>query len=280
MWVPAVDQESYDEAEDGKRDQSVNDRVPCVFLWLTGEPEARVLPRDGRVVVENGNLIRERVAVRLQPNDQVILGLGTNRWSPADDFTESVVDAVEASHPELVQTAKAWRRSLRQLHVTEHRTVIQLRTMLAEVGVMREGQTLEGWLDIQRASPIAPRNIRTELRALWPLIHRYTDHPLEDVVSACSRLRSLRNAAGRCLLQLWKGHTVDIGIDESWLSELVDRLRQEVHVYEVEAVTLGEVPQDMLGWCIPSYCATRFKANPSEELLAPDGQGEDETDIA
>lgn len=237
--------------DDGDTDWGTDERVPCVFLWVTGESDAKVLEPDGRVVVEEGDIVRDRVAAHLHANDRVILGLGSSRWSPADEFTGAVIDAVKASHPELVKTAKEWRRALRQLIDSQRLSTSQLRTRLANIGVRREEQTLEGWLDIDRASPIAPRGVRTELAALWPLVAQLAQHSLDDVAAACARLRALRAASGRSLLQLWKGKAVELGVDEAWLEKLVDRLRLEVRVYEVEAVTFGQVPRPMLGWWIP-----------------------------
>lgn len=252
-------------------------RVPCVFLWVTGESEAKVLAPDGRVVVEAGDAIRERAAAHLRPDDRVILGRDTSRWSPADEFTSAVVEAVETSHPELVDTARAWRRALRRLVDTQRLSTSQLQARLAAAGVKREDQTLEGWLDINRASPIAPRGLRVELGALWPLVAHHADHSLEDVADACSRLRALRVAAGRALLELWKGCAVDLGVDDRWLYDLVDRLRQEVHVYEIEAVTLGEVPRVMLGWWISSTLASRFESESAvPTVAATEPMGEDD----
>jgi hypothetical protein len=252
------------------------ERVPCVFLWVTGESEAKVLEPDGRVVVEDGDVVRERVAAGLRPDDRVILGLGTSRWSPADDFTGAVIGAVEASHPELVKTAKEWRSALRRFRDAQHLSTQQLRVRLGSAGVQRESQTVEGWLEIERASPIAPRGLRTELAALWPLVDQYAERSLDDVVTACDRLRALRTASGRALLQLWKGRTVTLGVDEKWLGELVDRLRQEVQVYEVEAATLGEVPPAMLGWWVPPALATKFESERAETSPLAEGRGEDE----
>ncbi len=252
------------------------ERVPCVFLWVIGEPQAKVLDPGSRVVVEEGDVVRERAAARLCPDDRVILGLGTNRWSPADEFTGAVVDAVQASHPELVRTARDWRRALRSLSDELRISVSQLRARLASVGVQREAQTIEGWLDLRRASPIAPRGMRTEIAALWPLIERFTTCSLDEVSRACSRLRALRTASGRALLRFWKGRSVDLGVDEDWLDELVDRLRQEVQVYEVEAVTLGEVPATMMGWWIPEALARRFEADSGPASAAPEDVGEEE----
>lgn len=256
------------------------ERVPCVFLWVTGESEAKVLEPDGWVVVEEGDVVRERVAARLRPDDRVILGLGTSRWSPADEFTGAVINAVETSHPELVKTAKEWRRALRQLVETRRLSTSQLRSRLAAVGVGREDQTLEGWLDIDRASPIAPRGLYTELAALWPLVEQHAEHSLDDVAAACARLRTLRAASGRALLQLWKGRAVELGVDEASLEELVDRLRQEVQVYEVEAVTLGGVPRAMLGWWIPATLAGRFESVSAMAVPTTEADGEDDAGTA
>lgn len=272
---PVVDEGRYAD-DDGDAGWGTDERVPCVFLWVTGESEAKVLEPDGRVVVEEGDVVRERVAARLRPDDRVILGLGTSRWSPADEFTGAVIDAVETSHPELVKTAKEWRRALQQLVETQRLSTSHLRSQLATVGVRREDQTLEGWLDIDRASPIAPRGLRTELAALWPLVEQHATHSLDDIAAACARLRALRAASGRALLQLWKGRTVELGVDEASLEDLVDRLRQEVQVYEVEAVTLGEVPRAMLGWWIPPTLAGRFESGSTATLPTAEADGEDD----
>ncbi len=257
----------------------IEERVPCVFLWVTGESDAKVLEPDSRVLLEEGDVVRERVAARLRPDDRVILGLGASRWSPADEFTGAVIDAVETSHPELVKTAKEWRRALRQLAETQSLSTSQLRAQLAAVGVEREYQTLEGWLDIERVSPIAPRGLRSELAALWPLVERHAEHSLDDVSAACARLRALRVASARALLQLWKGRAVELGVDEVSLEDLLDRLRQAVQVHELEAVTLGEVPRAMLGWWTPAKLAGRFE---SESATTPttDADGEDDAGIA
>jgi hypothetical protein len=224
-------------------------------------------------------VVRDRIAARLCADDRVILGSGTSCWSPADEFTEAVVNAVETSHPALVMTAKEWRNGLRRLQEAQRMSLPQLRARLAALGVEREGQTIEGWLEVERASPIAPRALHAELAALWPLIEQHAEHSLGDVVSACARLRSLRSGVGRALLQLWKGRTVDLGVDQSRLDELVARLRQEVHVYEVEAVTLGEVPSAMLGWWISPALAARFESDAAQTSSAPEMEGEDDAGL-
>lgn len=271
---PVVKQEHAEDELDVGWD--TDERVPCVFLWVTGESEAKVLKPDGRVVVEDGDIICERIAARLRPDDRVILGLGTSRWSPAEEFTGAVIEAVQTSHPELVKTAKEWRRALRQLVETQQLSVSQLRARLGDIGVGREEQTIEGWLDIDRASPIAPRGARAELAALWPVVEQYVNHSLDEVAAACARLRAMRAASGRILLQLWKGRTVELGGDETRLEGLVERLRQEVQVYEVEAVTLGEVPPAMLGWRIPLELAAKFESESSQTLPVTESHGEDD----
>lgn len=276
---PVVEEDRHAD-DDVDAGWGTEERVPCVFLWVTGESKAKVLEPHGRVVVEEGDVVRERVAARLRPDDRAILGLGTSRWSPADEFTGAVIDAVETSQPELVKTAKEWRRALRQLVEAQRLSTSQLRARLAAVGVGREDQTLEGWLDIDRASPIAPRGLRTELAALWQLVEQHAEHSLDDVAAACARLRALRAASGRALLQLWKGRKVELGVDEASLEDLVDRLRQEVQVYEVEAVTLGEVPQAMLGWWIPATLAGRFESESATVVPTTEADGEDDAGTA
>ena len=265
------------ESEEFDTDAVAADVRPCVFLWVAGEAEAKVLARDSRVVVEDGDVIRERTAAQLHPDDRVILGQGTSRWSPADEFTGAVVEAVEASHPKLVMHAREWRRALRQVQEELRLPTVELRARLASVGVQRENQTVEGWLDADRASRVERSGMRTELSALWPFIADRATCSFEDVASACERLRALRTASGRALVQLWRGKTIDFGIDEASIGLLVERLRQEVHVYEVEAVTLGEVPAAMFGWWIPPTVANHFESDSNRLSSMADASDEEET---
>jgi uncharacterized membrane protein YkvA (DUF1232 family) len=271
---PPVVDENQGADDNLTADWSTDERVPCVFLCVTGESKAKILEPGSRVVIEEGDIVRERVAARLRVGDRVILGLGISQWSPADEFTGAVVDAVKTTNPDLVEAAKAWRRALRQLIDLGRLSTSQLRARLAAVGVEREEQTLEGWLHIDRAAPIAPRGLRTELTALWPLIAQHAEHSLDDVVAACAQLRALRTASGRALLQFWKGRAVELGIDEGLLGELVERLRHEVQVYEVEGVILGEAPRATLGWWIPHSLASPFESNSAmaDFMTVPDGE--------
>jgi uncharacterized membrane protein YkvA (DUF1232 family) len=242
--------------------------TPCVFLWLSGEPNVKVVPRDARIIVKQGDLVRERLAVRLQANDHVILGSDSGRWSPADEFTEALVKAVEASHPELVHIVREWRRALSRFRDAHSLSTAQLRARLEASGVSRHAQTLDGWLQLDRASPIAPKGLDEELATLWPLIDRFAVHSLKEVIEACSRLRALRGASGRALLQAWKGRTNKLGIDEAWIAGLVGRLRQEVQAYEIEALTLGDIPPAMLGWWVPPEFISRFESSPNDASLS------------
>ena len=113
---------------------------------------------------------------------------------------------------------------------------------------------------------------------MWPLLTTYKDRAEDDVVVACSRLRSLRLAAGRTLLKLWKGRTVDLGIDDARLEDLVDRLRQEVQVHEVDAITFGEVPEAMLGWWVTPELAERYGTERDDDH-AQHGHEEAEGDV-
>lgn len=234
-------------------------RVPCVFLWLADEPQGKVLARDSRVLVEAGDQAREKPAYRIQPEDRVILGPGSSPWSPADEFTEAVVGAIEASHPQLARDAREWRRALGRLQAARHWTLAELRAHLAGAGVHRELQTLEGWLQVEQAAPIGPRHIRKELESMWQLFGEHTERTFEEVADACGRLRSLRSAAGRALLKLWQGRTVDLGVDEDWLEGLVEQLRQEVQVHAVDAIGHGMVPSTVIGWWVTPELASSFE---------------------
>ena len=86
-----------------------------------------------------------------------------------------------------------------------------------------------------------------------------TTPTLEQAASACSQLRSLRSTAGRALIKQWKGVSVDLGADSTWLAELVRQLRQQVDVHEVESLSYGMVPSMMLGWWISPEMATGFE---------------------
>lgn len=259
--LPTIDAEADPLADEGSNvGLDAQQRVPCAFLRLATEPLVKVLAMNARVVLEDGDDIAERAAGTLGAGDRVFLGLGLTQRSPDDEFNDAVVDAVQAANPELVATAKDWRRALRELVTAQNLSVFQLRMLLASIGIDRENQTLEGWLELHRASPIAPRGRRTELAALWPLVGEFCRHTLDDVIIACARLRALRNASGRCLLQLWKGQPVDLGVDDEFLRELVERLRRDVQVCEIEAIGLGEVPPAMLGWWITEELAAKFES--------------------
>ena len=246
--------------DDGHSEGGDDRRVPCIFVWLADECEGKVLARDSRVLVEVGEHAREKPAHRIVTEDRVILGAGVGRWSPADEFTEAVVEAIETSHTELVRDVREWRRALKQLQEDRRWSTQELRDRLADVGVQRELQTLDGWLRLTQASPIGPQYLRKELGAMWPLLNGYTDRAADDVADACERLRSVRLAAGRALLKLWKGQTVDLSVDDALLEDLVEQLRQEVQVHEVDGVNFGEVPEAMLGWCVTPELAERYGA--------------------
>ena len=250
---PADDEPEW--LDDGHVVGATNRGLRCVFIWLSDEREGKVLATDSRVLVEVGEHANEKPACRIVPEDRVILGTGVGRWSPADEFTGAVVDAIESSHPELVRDVREWRRALKQLQEDRGWSIEDLRDRLTEAGVRRELQTLDGWLRVEQASPIGPQHLRRELTAMWPLL-----------------------AAGRTLLKLWKGRTVDLGIDDARLEDLIDRLRQEVQVHEVDAVTFGEVPGDMLGWWVTPELAERYNTERDADH-AQHGHEEAEGDV-
>lgn len=248
----------YGDQLDFSRDEE--SLVPCVFLWLADESKGKILARDARILMEIEDQAKERSADRTRPGDRVILGPGSTCWSPADEFTEAVVNAIEASHPGLVRDVKEWRWALLRLKEDSRWSLQTLRSKLEEVGVIRGLQTLESWLRLDQAAPIGPRHIHKELDAVWKLVKgSYTQSSAAGVAEACLRLRSLRSAAGRALLKLWKGRAVDLGLNEAWLDDLVKRLRQEVQVHEVDAVTYGCVPEAMLGWWITPDLVAAFE---------------------
>jgi hypothetical protein len=243
--------------------------VPCVFLWLADQQKVKVLGRESRVILEADCQAREKPAYVLAPEDRIIIGSASGRWSPADEFTQSLLEAINASHPALVQQVGAWRRGLAAARENRGWSVEELRAHLARVGVEREVQTIEWWLHLDQPIPIAPKSYRKELPAIWKVIAPYTDRQADEVVEACARLKSLRVAAGSALLRLWKGLSLNLGVDDAWLADLVYRLRQEVQVYEVEAVTYGQVPEEMLGWWITPKIAEKFECVPSVHMRNP-----------
>ena len=60
-------------------------------------------------------------------------------------------------------------------------------------------------------------------------------------------------------MRLWKGWTAELGIDEGWLGDLVDQVREEVQVYEVDAVTMGDAPAAVLGSWLSPDLVRRFE---------------------
>lgn len=274
-----TNEEDLDWLDDASTEEDAQKRVPCVFIWLADERHGKVLARDARVLVEDGDQAREKPAHRIVPEDRVILGSGASRWSPAEEFTHSVVEAIQSSHPELVHDVQEWRRSLKALQENRRWTTEELRDELAKVGVTRETQTLDGWLRLDRASPIGPQHIRQEIEAIWPLISGHTGRSAGDIADACARLRKLRLAAGRALLKFWKGCAVDLGIDDAWFEDLIDQLRQAVLVHEVEAVSLGEVPEAVLGWWVGHELAERYSRIDGEQTSLQIDQEEDRSDI-
>lgn len=254
-----------DNDEDFSLDLDSGDNTPCTFIWLMGEMDVKILPPDGKVLMEQGNVVHERKASDLCPGDRVVLGLSASQWAPTDEFTDAIVHAMKQANPKLVLMAREWRRALLQMQEAEKLSSVHVQARLASIGVKREISTIEGWLDIERTAPIAPRGLHGDLNAIWPLIQSYSQFSIEDVISACSALRGLHAAAANALLTIWKGMKVDLGIDEKLLHELVDRVRQGVHVYQVETVTKGNVPTAMLGWWVPASMASQCES----EMLSP-----------
>lgn len=240
-------------------------QVGCSVIWLADESEGKVLPRRSRVLVQAGDDIREVSADRIVAGDRVVLGTGRERWSPAAEFTQAVVEALEASRPELIDDAREWRRALTVLVETRRWSTAQLRVRLGQAGVNRTIQTLEGWLRLDHADPIGPQHLARELEAMWPIIGAYSRRARSQVEEACQRLRSLRWEAGRALLRLWRGRSVNLGLEGTHLEEIVERLQESVQAYEVEEVRLGAVPAGLLGCWVDDEFAELYCRDPSGE---------------
>lgn len=250
------------------------EHVPCVFLWLTGETDAKVLAPNARIVVEDGQQVRERTASNLRDGDRILLGLGTDGSSPADQFTEAVVAAVKESNPDIVLSAREWRRALGEYQAAYRLSASQVRTRLANVGIERQEITIHGWLDLERASPIAPRGLQRELSTLWPILGDHARQPLDSVISSCARLRALRASAGRALLQLWQGRRVNLGLGGAGLESLAEKVRHEVQVFEVNSVAFGEAPRAMMGWWVSPHVVSQYESQSGQ--WAVEAEGEDE----
>ncbi len=242
-------------------------RVECSVIWLADESEGKVLPRHSRVLVQAGDDLREVPAARIAAGDRVVLGIGREQWSPAAEFTQAVVEAVGASSPELIDDAREWRRALSTVGKTRSWSTAQLQTRLAQVGVKRTMQTLEGWLRLDQAEPIGPQHLSRELEAMWPLIGAHSRRARSQVEEACQRLRSLRWEAGRALLELWGGGSANLGLEATHLDGIMERLQESVQGYEVEEVRLGAVPAGLLGCWVDGdfaelYCGDAENGGP------------------
>ncbi|MBN2717057.1 MAG: DUF1232 domain-containing protein [Deltaproteobacteria bacterium] len=236
----------------------------CVFVWLAGEEEGKILSYNSRVLLEKGDKVHELRAFRISPDDKVILGYGQHRWSPADEFTQVVVKAIERSNPELVQKVREWRIALRRLADDRNWELDELKNQLEKVGVYRGLPTLNAWLEIETTAPIGPRHCKDEIQSIWKLVSpEYTHYSVETIASACSDLRSLRHAAGWALLRAWKGRQTNVGIDDATVQNIVSKVRQDVQALEVESISFGHVPESMLGWWITQDLASQFESTES-----------------
>ena len=222
----------------------------CMFLFPTDTDACKVLPIGIRVIVEYDDSVRETQSSALEAGDCVILGHSVEKWSPAEEFTQALVEAVQAKRPELVHHAMEWRRALARYQAVNALTTAQLCGHLRTVGIQREEQTVEGWLRLERSEPIGPQHIDQEIRALWQMVD--SDIAARDISEACSELRSLHRAAGRAIIRAWAGRSVNIDIESSLLDEIVARLRSSVEVHELESVRHGFVPNAMLGLWVPA----------------------------
>lgn len=239
-------------------EETFNALVDCIFIWPSEGTLGKIVERDSRILVESGEHVADKRANLILPGDRVVLGTGSRRWSPAEEFTQAVVDTIEKSSPDLIRHARAWRAALFKAYKANNSSVKALKAALDSVQVHREPLTIEGWLHLERAAPIGPQHIKRELEAIWQVIGQFTDVPVVDGIHACSRLRSLRSMAGRALLKEWKGYQSEAGVDREWLAGLLTQLKRQVEVHEVERISFGHVPSMMLGWWISEDTAEQF----------------------
>lgn len=158
-----------DEPVVGHLDDGV-DLVPCAFLWLAGEPRAKVTTRDAEVYLDSGSQVISRISSLLSPDDRVLLGVSSSRWSPSQELTEAVVDAIEKSQPDLIADARRWRSALREYQRTQRLSMPDLCRRLEAAGVKRVAETVAGWLASDRADPIAPQDPDREIPAILSLV--------------------------------------------------------------------------------------------------------------
>ena len=101
------------------------------------------------------------------------------------------------------------------------------------------------WLRLDRARTNRPSPPQQGAGShLEVVVGAHAETTVDQAASACSQLRSLRSTAGRALIKQWKGVSVDLGVDRTWLAELVRQLRQQVDVHEVESLSYGAVTVD------------------------------------
>ena len=252
------------EQTSGKTSEAV---IPCIFLWLVGMGRAKVLDAKDRVLVEGEGQNREIVATDVSGDERVLLGVGTRRWSPSDEFTESVLSVVKAHHPDIARATREWRVSLAKACASQNWTIEQLQSRLDAVGIHRELATLRGWLRLNRAAPIAPQRFKSELPRLWPILAAQSALDVADVIKACEYVHHAHRAARNSLLtsELEQGDVT--GIDERTVVALTKGVRATMRVYSIEAVSNGRVPRSMIGWWVGPELATRF------ETLGASSQG-------
>ncbi len=236
-----------------------NTLTPCILISLFEEPNVKVLGWDSHVMVEREDKAYEKHAHRLCAEERVILDYGNTNSAAADQFTQAVVNVVKETDPDLIQNAREWRKALKSLKDAKSWTTEELCLQLAKEGVHRGRLTVDGWVNLHHGAPIGPRQIRKELAAIWRLVDKFTTSEINLVIEACSRLRVLKFSAGRALLRAWKGYAVNVGVDEDFLKDTVDRLRQEVRVYEVERIAYGAAPMFLIGQWVNSELATQFE---------------------
>lgn len=266
--VPDIDEPEVEEMRfETPTGISNHPSIPCTLLWLTTEDRVKILPRDSRVYIETGGQLKAMGASKIAGGCRVVLSPDSDRWSPSDEFTEAVVSSVRQSRPDLVEKAKDWRLALHSFMRSNGLSSTVLSSKLDRIGISREIETVERWLDISSATPIAPQSTRRDLELLWPLIKPFAKYSLDEIEAACTHLRQVRRSSGQLLVAIWNNQAPPSGFGDPTLEAIVARLQRHVGLFEVSHVELAEVPEPLMGWWVPAALARHYlMIEPAGEL--------------